>query len=231
MPKKRDRKNSRILEQWILRKLGKHGAVLTDGHYVYTSDKHGPAYINMRLAAHDWRFMHRVGNELGRRIAQYKPDVIVGPETLGRTLVDYAANKSRSAEAVVWCRFVGDGQGKMAMWPDNLGHFGNVVRGKRIAIVDDLLTTGSSIRQVTELIENLGGEVVVVAVVARRSQDVTAEACGAPVLVVLADVKGFTEYSPETCPLCHDQVPVVLRPGHGHSWILKPENRGYPVAE
>lgn len=230
MPKKRGRKTSKwLIEQWILRKLADLGAVQTGGHYIYTSGKHGTAYINMRMAAHDWRFMRRVGKELGRQVATNKPDVIIGPETLGRTLADYAVAKCDSAESVVWCKFEGVGETKKAVWPSNLGHFADVVRGKRVAIVDDLLTTGSSIRQVIELIEACGGEVVVVAVAARRSRNVTAEVCDAPVLVVLAEVKGFMVYDADNCPLCHDQAPVVLRPGHGHEWIK--DHPGYPVAE
>lgn len=230
MPKKRVRRTSNLLiGRWILRKLKKHRAVLTSGHFVYTSGKHGTAYINMRMAAHDWRFMGRVGKELGRRIAEYDSDVIVGPETLGRTLADYAASKGGTVKAVVWCKFEGVGDEKKAGWPNNLGHFADVVRDKRVAIVDDLLTTGSSIRQVIELVEVCGGKVVVVAVAARRSQDVTAEVCGAPELVVLADVKGFMVYNVNTCPLCYALVPVALHPGHGHEWVK--EHPGYPVVE
>jgi len=105
------------------------------------------------------------------------------------------------------------------------------VRGKRIAVVDDLLTTGSSVKAVSELIKSLGGEVVVVAVVVRRSPEVTAEDCGADALEVLANVHGFEVFTPEDCAErgpCSQQVPVVLRPGYGWQWSAT--HPDYPTA-
>jgi orotate phosphoribosyltransferase len=97
-----------------------------------------------------------------------------------------------------------------------------------VTIVDDLLTTGSSIRQVVRLIEEYGGIVVGAAVVVRRSPNVIAEDCNVPELGVLAEAPpGFAAYDPEDCPLCASKVPVVLRPGHGHEWIK--EHPGYPT--
>lgn len=42
---------------------------------------------------------------------------------------------------------------------------------------------------------------------------------------------GFEVFTPEDCANhgpCSQQVPVVLRPGHGHKWILN--HPSYPVA-
>ena len=111
--------------------------------------------------------------------------------------------------------------------------FGRLVPGKRVAIVDDLLTSGGSIKVVSDLITSLGGEVVAAAAIVRRNSAVRAEDCGVPSLEVLEDIEGAAPLTPEECAEfgpCSEQVPMVLRPGHGWKWHELPENRDYPVA-
>jgi orotate phosphoribosyltransferase len=212
----------------ILEHLAEEEAILTNSHFIYTSGMHGTAYINMRAVAHDagW-FENVVGPLLGRAIDEYQPDIIVGPETLGRTIAQVTA-PWLGADAV-WCDMEVAGE-KLASFSPKLD-FGRLIRGKKVAIVDDLLTTGSSIKLVSDLIVATGGEVVAAAVVARRSPNVTEAECNVPVLKVLVDVEGFEVFTPEECldhGPCSKEVPVVLRPGHGHAWIK--DHPDYPVA-
>lgn len=184
----------------------------------------------MRVVAHDAVFLGRMGASLGEYVAPYTPDIILGPETLGRTLATLTGQYLNTS--AIWCD-MDDGPGgeKIASFSPKT-NFGRLITpGTRVAIVDDLLTTGSSIRAVSKLVEEHGGKVVVAAVVVRRSLDVDAEACNAPALEVAAEVEGFRVFTEEQCKLhgpCSRRVPMVLRPGHGHKWIEK--NRDYPVA-
>jgi orotate phosphoribosyltransferase len=217
-------------EAELLQHLVDEGAVITHSHLVYTSGNHGSAYINMRQVAHQAKWLDRVADELAHRIALSEViDLIIGPETLGRTLAGFVA--ARFDLPSIWCDIVGEGDDKRAVFSPKL-NFGRLVEGKRVAIVDDLLTTGSSIKLVAQLIREHGGIPVIAAAVVRRTPDVTAEDCGVPELVVLADVSGFVIYTPEQCAQfgpCSRSVPMVLRPGHGHTWINHPENADYPV--
>lgn len=215
-------------EQTILNHLSRQGAILTGGHFVYTNGGHGTAYINMRAVAHQSRWLESVGFHLARRLNPYRPDVILGPETLGRTLAGYAA-LSMQVEAAVWCGMSTDMTGrKSADFSGKLG-FHSLLAGKRVVIVDDLLTSGSSIRAVSRAVQLHDGEAVAAAVVARRTADVGTEACEVPKLEVLVEVEGFEQFTPDECATfgpCSKRVPVVERPGHGWSWIES--NPGYP---
>lgn len=216
-------------EPSILEYLAQEGAVLTGSHFVFTSGNHGTAYINMRAVAHDAQWIDQtIAGHLSIAVNEYRPDVILGPETLGRNLAQsVGAWKGLPA---IWCD-IGEIDGiKQASFSPKLD-FGRLVQGMRVAIVDDLLTTGSSIKLVSQLVTDAGGEVVVAAVVVRRSPDVTAESCNVPALEVLAEVSGFEVFTPAQCAEygpCSMEVPVVLRPGHGHAWIK--DHPGYPVA-
>jgi orotate phosphoribosyltransferase len=185
----------------------------------------------MRQVAHDAKWLDRVADELAHRLARSEVfDLIIGPETLGRTLAVSVA--ARFGLPGIWCDMVGEGDDKRAVFSPKL-NFGRLVEGKRVVIVDDLLTTGSSINLVAQLIREHGGIPDIAAAVVRRTPDVTAEDCGVRTLEVLADVPGFLVYTSEQCAQygpCSQRVPVVLRPGHGHEWIKHPENVGYPTA-
>jgi orotate phosphoribosyltransferase len=217
----------------ILHGLAKHGAVLTNKHFVYTSGLHGPAYVNMRAAAHDSELLHDIASDLADVVDEYEADVIIGPETLGRTLAGLTGTYFTSEVCAIWCDIVEEDGVKRASFSPKLDFGRFITPGVKVAIVDDLLTTGSSVKLTADLVASLGGEVVVAAVVVRRTPDVTAEDCGAQVLTVLAEVDGFATFSEQDCRAsgpCSERVPMVLRPGHGHEWILIPENSKYPVA-
>ena len=213
--------------QRILEHLVDAGAVLTDSHFVYASGLHGTAYVNMRAVAHEPWWLSEVSACMTPMMMDVGVDLVLGPETLGRTLAGFAARCLGSSG--IWCSIVGKGQVRRAVFSPNLD-FGRLVPGKRVAIIDDLLTTGSSIRMAADLVRENGGTPVIAVAVVRRTPDVTADDCGVPHLKVLADIPDFTTFSPEECQAhgpCSRHVPVTLRPGHGHEWITA--HPGYPT--
>lgn len=216
----------------ILNYLRDREAVLTDGHFVYTSRLHGRIYLNMRTVGHDVHWLDLVGRALAGRLGAYKPDIVLGAETLGRTLATLTAVWMNAKPSAIWCDMSDAGNSeKQASFSPKL-NFGRLIPGRRVAIVDDLLTSGSSIRGASRLIRELGGEVVAGGVVVRRTPDVDAATCDVPVLEVLADVSGFEVLTPEECRAhgpCSQRVPVVLRPGHGHAWSR--DNPDYPTVD
>jgi orotate phosphoribosyltransferase len=214
-----------VLDQdYILKYLELNKAVITGKHFIYTSGKHGTSYINMREVASHTDFIYDLGVTMAKRVEEVfgdGVDLIIGPETLGRDLA-FATSVAVDSVRHIWCD-MGELEASFSL---KLG-FDKLAAGKNVFIVDDLLTTGSSIVKVRRLVESCGGNVLGAGVVVRRTPDVTAETCGVPTLIVLADVEGFALYEPDACPLCEEQIPVVLRPGHGHEWIKTHE--AYPT--
>jgi orotate phosphoribosyltransferase len=204
----------------ILSHLAENQAVLTGHHFVYTSGKHGPAYIDMRRIGHQTDFLRQLGFEFSKRLSTYRPDIVVGPETLGRTLATHTAIELGDLPAI-WCDIVDSESGeKKAVFSEKM-NFQRLLPGKRILIVDDLLTTGQSLRLTAEAIREFDVEVILAGAVVRRTPDVIAADCTVPKLEVLADVEGFELFTEEECKVsgpCSRLVPVVLRPGHGWKW-------------
>jgi orotate phosphoribosyltransferase len=159
-----------------------------------------------------------------------KADIVIGPETLGRTLAELTAAESGKLPGI-WCGFEGEGNDKRAVFAANL-NFGRLLAGKHVAIVDDLLTTGSSVKLVSDLVLANGGIPVMVVVVVRRTPEISHKECHVLELDVLADVPGFEVFTEQQCAEygpCSRREAITLRPGHGWKWIE--DHPGYPVVD
>lgn len=226
---------------WLEQQLKDYNAVITNSHLVLTSGKHSDSYINLRVLAGKTNVLYEIGGMISRAIKEREAEIkdsisddrrnkiiLVGPETLGRTLVEFTAIAGHFD--FVWCDMKKDNDGNdFAGWNPKL-NFPETVKRARCYIVDDLLTTAKSVKLTQRLIEKTGGKVEGVVVVARRSEKVTAEFIGVPWLYSLLDISCFNTWKAdkeEPCPLCEADVPMKLRPGHGHEWIN--EHPGYPT--
>ena len=80
--------------------------------------------------------------------------------------------------------------------------------GERVLIVDDILTTGGSIREVIEAVKKLEGNIVGIGVLVDRSPQKVD--FGIPLFSCLR--AGGGDLQPEECPLCAAGIPLV-KPG------------------
>lgn len=197
----------------IFEELERVGSVYTEKHFVYSSGKHGSGYINM-----DPLF---VQTELGRKIGQAlaKPyadqfDTVAGPATGGIILAQWTAAAASTADvpiATVWADKIGDGK-----FDFERSGFVEQIKGKRVLVVEDLLTTGGSVEKVCRLVESYGGQLVGVSVVCNRG-GVTAADLGVPQLEALANIS-FEAQDPERCELCAQNIPIIEDIGHGDDY-------------
>jgi len=86
----------------------------------------------------------------------------------------------------------------------------NIEPGERVLIVDDIMTTGGSLRQTIAAVKKLGGNIVGVGILIDRS--IQEMDFGVPLFSCLR-AQAIT-YSPDNCPLCKDKIPLV-KPGGG----------------
>ncbi|MCX7993504.1 MAG: phosphoribosyltransferase family protein, partial [Fimbriimonadales bacterium] len=76
-----------------------------------------------------------------------------------------------------------------------------------VLVVDDVLTTGTSIREVLELLQQYQAKVVAIGVWIDRSESPLE--FGAPFASALR--LPAKSYAPEACPLCREGVPLTKR--------------------
>lgn len=102
--------------------------------------------------------------------------------------------------------------------------FGEVLRGKRVLILEDMINQMFSVRELVRLVKEYGGTAVGVGSIA-SNRNVTAEGIGVPKLVSLAEV-GYDAWDEGACDLCEKRVPMVVDIGHGDEFVAN--NAGYP---
>lgn len=118
---------------------------------------------------------------------------------------------------IILAHEVGRQLGKCAIYAEKEGNIRTFRRGlsisagERVLVVDDVLTTGKSIREVTSAVKKQGGKVIGIGVLVDRSED--NPDFGAPLFSTLK-VETPT-YKPEECPLCAAGVPIT-KPGSSH---------------
>lgn len=122
--------------------------------------------------------------------------MVVGP-SLGGVIISFEVAKHLGLKCCFADR-VGD---KRVIRPGDI-----VEKGMKVGVVDDILTTGKSIRETLSALEEYDVEVVAIGVILDRSGGEVN--LGIP-LLSLASLKVET-YKREECPLCGQGIPLEI---------------------
>lgn len=189
-------------------------AVRTDGHFVYTSGRHGSAYVNKDAVYPHTALVSELCAMFADLFADAAVDVVCGPALGGIILSQWTAHHLGSATGRdvlgVYAEKVPDGL-ELRRGYDAL------VAGARVAVVEDVVNTGGSIAQAVGAVRAAGGDVVAAACLVNRG-GVTAADVDVPVLHPLVALE-FTTYAADDCPLCADGVAVDTTVGKGAAFL------------
>ena len=172
------------------------------GHFRLTSGLHSPEYLQCALVLQHPEHAARLGHALAgalRAMAPEKIDVVASP-ALGGVIIGHEVARALQARFIFTER---DASGNMTLRRGFL-----VTPGENALVVEDVITTGGSTREVVELLRAQGAVVRAAGSIIDRSGG-QAEA-GAP-RVALATLQVET-WQPEFCPLCAQGLPVA-KPG------------------
>jgi orotate phosphoribosyltransferase len=78
----------------------------------------------------------------------------------------------------------------------------------RVLVVEDVVTTGGSVNEIIRLVQKAGAELKGVGFIVNRSQG----KADFPVRMVSVMQMDVVTYTPEECPLCENNIPLV-KPG------------------
>ena len=188
-----------IKTEEVMKKFEEAGAI-QKGHFKLTSGVHSDTYIQCAQVMQHPEFMHNLCSELGKKFRGDDVDVIVGPAIGGIIMAHVMA---RVLGPWVRAIFTERENGKMT-----LRRSFEINEGEKVLVVEDVTTTGSSVREVIDIVKSRQGKVVGVGVLIDRSGGEVDFGIKTEKLLTV-DIK---TYLPEECPLCKKGIPVV-KPG------------------
>ena len=97
--------------------------------------------------------------------------------------------------------------------------YDRLVAGKQVLLVEDVLTTGGSIKQVAHAVREIGGNIVGLSALCNRG-GITPESLDVPKLEALVTVN-LESWEEKDCPLCAQGIAVNTEVGKGREFLLK----------
>ena len=167
------------------------------GHFLLSSGLHSGDYLQCALYLAHPRRATRAGGLLAAAVRDsgFDPELVVAP-ALGGLIIGHETARALDSPFL----FTERAEGVMV-----LRRGFEVSPGQRVVVVEDVVTTGRSTREVIAVLEGLGVDVVGVASIINRSgrhEPFAPLACRS-----LLNVE-FPTWTAETCPLCREGLPI-----------------------
>jgi orotate phosphoribosyltransferase len=176
----------------------KETKALLEGHFQLTSGLHSPQYFQCARVLQFPKYLHLLCGEIARHFEYNEVEVVISP-AIGGIVVGTEVGRMLGVRTI----FAERKEGKM-----ELRRGFEIRAGERILVVEDVVTTGGSTKEVIELVNNARAALVGTACIVDRSNG-----------KVQFDTKQFavlqmevTAYQPQDCPLCKSGSTVV-KPG------------------
>lgn len=189
--------SERVLE------LARGSGALLEGHFLLSSGRHADRYVQCARLLMDPARAEELALALAERVRQrgLRPTCVIGP-ALG---------------AVVWAHEVARALGTRALFSERPDGEMVLRRGFELEpdeaclVVEDVVTTGGSAREVVDLVRRLGARPVAVGAVVDRSSGRPFADLGLE-LLALARIEVPT-WTAADCPRCAAGEPAPVKPG------------------
>ena len=181
----------------VLRTFAESNALL-DGHFILSSGRHASQYMQSALALQFPVDAQRFGRAIADQFTGHNIETVAAP-AIGGLVIGYAV------AAALNVRFIWTEREKGVMTVRRGFSF---KEGERILVVEDVITTGGSVRECIDALRSAGGNVVAAASIIDRSNGVADVGVSRVSLASLS----VESYPADDCPMCDAGTPAV-KPG------------------
>ncbi len=171
---------------------------LQSGHFLLTSGLHSPKYIEKFRILQFPSYTEHLCTLIADQYRDKGIEAVAGP-ALGGIILAYEVAKQLEARSIFAERFDGKRVFRRGL---------SIAPGEKVLVVDDILTTGGSIREVLDAVKEASGEAAGIGVFIGRSGDTTSF----DIPFYSCCQLSIPTYKPEECPLCAEGEPLT-RPG------------------
>ena len=174
--------------------LLKETKAILEGHFLLTSGLHSPLYVEK---------FNVLCQEFANHFKDMGIETVIGPATGGIILSQVTA-RLLGVRSI----FTERENGKMT-----LRRGFKVAPGEKVLIVEDIVTTGGSIKEVVDVVNEAKGDIVGIGLLVDRSGGKADFGVPQEKVYPLLHLTVPT-YKPEECPLCKEGVPITERGSH-----------------
>lgn len=174
------------------------GALL-EGHFRLTSGRHSNQYMQCAQVLKYPACTELLAQHLAEVFKDDGVELVIGP-AMGGIVVAYEVARQLGVPGL----FTERENGAMA-----LRRGFAIEPGQRVLVVEDVVTTGGSVKEVIEVVQQLGGQVAGVGVLVDRSNG--SVDFGVKQAAVLS--LDITSWEAESCPMCQEGRMPVVKPG------------------
>ncbi|NLI61497.1 MAG: orotate phosphoribosyltransferase [Clostridiales bacterium] len=179
-------------------KVFEKSGVLMEGHFLLTSGRHSNQYMQCAKVFQYPEYTQELVEVLALAFEDEQVDIVVGP-AIGGIILAYEMARCLGSKNV----FAERENGVMS-----LRRGFQISKGSRVLIVEDVITTGGSVKEVMKLVKGLGGDIVGLGALVDRTGGNIDFGVKLHSLLDL-DIKS---YEASNCPLCARDIPIV-KPG------------------
>ena len=185
------------MDDEMLKQLEKVGAYLS-GHFELSSGRHSGHYLQYALLLQYPKMTEEACKKLADHFRRDKATVVVGP-AIGGIIVSFEVARQLGARSLFAERENG-----MLRLRRNF----KIQKGEKVLVIEDVVTTVESVRELMRLVRSEGGEVIGVGALADRSGG--RAQYGVPFKALLE--VPIDSFQKEECPFCKQGVPFT-KPG------------------
>ncbi|MBU0951263.1 MAG: orotate phosphoribosyltransferase [Elusimicrobia bacterium] len=185
----------------ILKIFEEKNALLT-GHFLLSSGLHSDRYVQcaqvLQYPAAAEKLAKELASNLKSQISNFKIDLVVSP-AMGGVIIGQEIGRALGVKAIFTERE------NVVM---TLRRGFKITKGEKAIIVEDVITTGKSTKEVAEVVKNLGGEIVAAVSLIDRTGG-GANFSFPQISLLKLEIK---TYQSNNCPLCK-QGSIAVKPG------------------
>jgi orotate phosphoribosyltransferase len=182
-----------------LLQLFKKEKALLSGHFLLSSGLHSPNYMQCALLLQKPWVAQKLCQALAVKLRKLKAQVVIGP-ALGGIVISYELARALKVRSLFAERVDG---------VLTLRRGFSLKKNERVLVVEDVVTTGKSTKEVMDIVRQQGAKVIGVASLVDRSGD--ANPFEVPFSSLLKiNIKTYAE---PQCPLCREGKIPAVKPG------------------
>jgi orotate phosphoribosyltransferase len=222
-----------LSEQEVLDVLGKTNAVITGSHIVYTSGKHGTAYVNKDAIYPHTASISQLCRTIAEEFKNSDVEVVVAPAVGGVVMTQWVAHHLSEIYGHEVLAVYAEKEQIAIPDPEGLDRkcfaetgefvikrgYDKLISGKRTLVLEDVVTTGGSVGKVVKSTRGVGGIIVGVGILCNRG-GITAEQLDTPELFALTNVE-LDAWDEDQVPQWLWERPINTDVGKGAAFLAR----------